>query len=163
MAPKSRTVRLNWAYFGSDLNSWPDGDSRVIIVIALAVRREDHRYSLVGEAPARLVQEYMWLNGAGRRDMDAESLSGLPGKGLRHLEALVIAWMMRSRAAADRFPLRRVGVPTTVCASHPNRWNHPRRQNLRRLGRFHTHRPGVSAGYVPNVGIARTIRNSPAT
>lgn len=49
--------------------------SGVIVVVALAVRREDRRYSLIGEAPDRLSRGARRLNGVGRRDLDAELLS----------------------------------------------------------------------------------------
>jgi hypothetical protein len=44
----------------------------VIVVVALAVRREDRRYSLVGEAPDRLSKSARMLNGVGRRDVDTD-------------------------------------------------------------------------------------------
>lgn len=44
----------------------------VIVVVALAVRREDRRYSLLGEAPDRLSKSARMLNGVGRRDLDAK-------------------------------------------------------------------------------------------
>ena len=48
----------------------------VIAVVALAVRREDRRYSiLLGEAPDRLSKSARMLNGVGRRDLDAELLT----------------------------------------------------------------------------------------
>ena len=47
----------------------------VIVVVALAVRREDRRYSLHDEAPDRLSKGARTLNGVGRRDLDAELLS----------------------------------------------------------------------------------------
>jgi hypothetical protein len=54
----------------------------VIVVVALAVRREDRRYSiLLGEAPDRLSKSARMLNGVGRRDLDAELL---PGRDLVH-------------------------------------------------------------------------------
>lgn len=46
----------------------------VIVVIALAVRREDRRYSLVSEAPGRMSRSARRLNGVGRRDLDPEFL-----------------------------------------------------------------------------------------
>ena len=46
----------------------------VIVVVALAVRREDRRYSLRGEAPGRLSKSARMLNGVGLRDLDAEIL-----------------------------------------------------------------------------------------
>jgi len=39
----------------------------VIVVVALAVRREDRRYSLEGEAPDRISRSARMLNGVGRR------------------------------------------------------------------------------------------------
>lgn len=44
----------------------------VIVVVALAVRREDRRYTLVREAPDQISRTARWLNGVGRRDLDAE-------------------------------------------------------------------------------------------
>ena len=46
----------------------------VIAVVALAVRREDRAYTLVGEAPNRMSRSARRLNGVGRRDLDAEFL-----------------------------------------------------------------------------------------
>jgi hypothetical protein len=46
----------------------------VIAVIAIAVRREDRRYSLAGDAPDRLSRNTRRLIGVGRRDLDAEFL-----------------------------------------------------------------------------------------
>jgi hypothetical protein len=46
----------------------------VIAVIAIAVRREDRRYTLAGEAPDRLSRNTRRLTGVGRRDLDAEFL-----------------------------------------------------------------------------------------
>jgi hypothetical protein len=47
----------------------------VIVVVALAVRREDRQYSLfLGEAPDRLSKSARMLNGVGRRDLDAALL-----------------------------------------------------------------------------------------
>ncbi len=46
----------------------------VIVVIAIAVRREDRRYSLAGDAPDRLSRNTRRLTGVGRRDLDAEFL-----------------------------------------------------------------------------------------
>jgi hypothetical protein len=37
-----------------------------IVVVALAVRREDRQYSLIGEAPDRLSRGARRLNGVGR-------------------------------------------------------------------------------------------------
>jgi hypothetical protein len=44
----------------------------VIAVIAIAVRREDRRYSLAGDAPDRLSRNTRRLTGVGRRGVDAE-------------------------------------------------------------------------------------------
>jgi hypothetical protein len=46
----------------------------VIAVVALAVRREERRFTLVHEAPDRLSRSTRWLNGVGRRDLDDEFL-----------------------------------------------------------------------------------------
>jgi hypothetical protein len=46
----------------------------VITVIAVAVHREDHRYTLAVEAPDRLSRSTRRLNGLARRDLDAEFL-----------------------------------------------------------------------------------------
>jgi len=46
----------------------------VIAVIAIAVRREDRRYTLAGKAPGRLSRNTRRLTGVGRRDLDAEFL-----------------------------------------------------------------------------------------
>jgi hypothetical protein len=46
----------------------------VITVIAVAVRREDRRYTLAGEAPDRMSRNTRRLNGLARRDLDAEFL-----------------------------------------------------------------------------------------
>jgi hypothetical protein len=46
----------------------------VIVVVALAVRREDRRYSLGREAPDRLSKSARMLNGVSHRDWDAEFL-----------------------------------------------------------------------------------------
>jgi hypothetical protein len=46
--------------------------SVVIAGIAIAVRREDRRYTLVGVAPDRMSSGARWLNGVGSRDHDAE-------------------------------------------------------------------------------------------
>jgi hypothetical protein len=46
----------------------------VIAVVAVAVRREDRRYTLCGVAPGRLASSARWLNGVAFRDLDAESL-----------------------------------------------------------------------------------------
>ena len=45
--------------------------SGVIAVLALAVRREDRRYSLTFDAPDRLSRTARRLNGVGLRDQDA--------------------------------------------------------------------------------------------
>jgi hypothetical protein len=42
------------------------------VVVALAVRREDRRFSLPGEAPDRISRSTRRLIGVGRRDLDAE-------------------------------------------------------------------------------------------
>jgi hypothetical protein len=44
----------------------------VIAVLALAIRREDRRYSLADEAPDRLSRNARRLTGVGRRGVDAE-------------------------------------------------------------------------------------------
>ena len=46
----------------------------VIAVIAIAVRREDRRYTLAGEAPDRLSSSTRRLTGLGRRGLDSEFL-----------------------------------------------------------------------------------------
>lgn len=46
----------------------------VIAVIAIAVRREDRRYTLAVEAPDRLSRGTRLLTGVRRRDLDAEFL-----------------------------------------------------------------------------------------
>jgi hypothetical protein len=46
----------------------------VIAVIAIAVRREDRRYTLAVDAPDRLSKTTRRLTGVGRRDLDAEFL-----------------------------------------------------------------------------------------
>lgn len=46
----------------------------VIVVIAVAVRREDRRYTLAVDAPDRLSRTSRRLTGVGRRDLDAEFL-----------------------------------------------------------------------------------------
>jgi hypothetical protein len=46
----------------------------VIAVIAVAVRREDRRYTLAVDAPDRLSRATRRLTGVGRRDLDAEFL-----------------------------------------------------------------------------------------
>jgi hypothetical protein len=44
----------------------------LIVVVALAVRREDRRFSLPGEAPDRISSSTRRLIGVGRRDLDAK-------------------------------------------------------------------------------------------
>ena len=46
----------------------------IIAVVAVAVRREDRRYTLAGEAPGRLARGTRRLTGMHRRDLDAEFL-----------------------------------------------------------------------------------------
>ena len=46
----------------------------VITVVAIAVRREDRRYTLAGDAPDRLSRTTRRLTGVGIRDLDAEYL-----------------------------------------------------------------------------------------
>jgi hypothetical protein len=46
----------------------------VIVVIAIAVRREDRRYTLAGDAPDLMSKTTRRLTGVGRRDLDAEYL-----------------------------------------------------------------------------------------
>jgi hypothetical protein len=46
----------------------------VIVVVALAVRREDRRYTLAVEAPDRLSRNTRRLTGVARRDLDTEFL-----------------------------------------------------------------------------------------
>lgn len=46
----------------------------VIAVVAIAVHREDRRYTLAGEAPDRLSRNTRRLTGLRRRDLDAEFL-----------------------------------------------------------------------------------------
>jgi hypothetical protein len=46
----------------------------VIVVVALAVRREDRACTLATEAPNRMSRSARRLNGVGRRDLDAEFL-----------------------------------------------------------------------------------------
>jgi hypothetical protein len=46
----------------------------VIVVVAIAVRREDRRYTLAVDAPDRLSRTTRRLTGLGRRDLDAEFL-----------------------------------------------------------------------------------------
>jgi hypothetical protein len=51
----------------------------VIVAIAIAVRREDRRYTLAGEAPDRLSRSTRRLTGVGRRDLDPEFLTSAGG------------------------------------------------------------------------------------
>lgn len=51
----------------------------VIAVVAVAVRREDRRYTLAGEAPDRLSRNTRRLTGLARRDLDAEFLRPVVG------------------------------------------------------------------------------------
>jgi hypothetical protein len=44
----------------------------VIAAVALAIRREDRRYSLVHEAPDLIARSTRRLTGVGRRGLDAE-------------------------------------------------------------------------------------------
>jgi hypothetical protein len=46
----------------------------IFAVIAVAVRREDRAYTLLGDAPSRMSRSARRLNGLGRRDLDAEYL-----------------------------------------------------------------------------------------
>lgn len=46
----------------------------VIAMVAVAVRREDRRYTLAVEAPDRLSRNTRRLTGLSRRDLDAEFL-----------------------------------------------------------------------------------------
>jgi hypothetical protein len=46
----------------------------VIAVVAIAVRREDRRYTLAVEAPDRLSRSVRRLTGVRRRDLDTEFL-----------------------------------------------------------------------------------------
>jgi hypothetical protein len=46
----------------------------VIAVVAIAVRREDRRYTLAVEAPDRLSRNARRLTGVRRRDLDTEFL-----------------------------------------------------------------------------------------
>ena len=52
----------------------------VFALIAIAVRREDRRYTLAREAPDRLSRSTRRLTGVGRRDLDPEFLR--PASGL---------------------------------------------------------------------------------
>jgi hypothetical protein len=54
----------------------------VIAVIAVAVHREDRRYTLASEAPDRLSRNTRRLNGLARRDLDTEFLR--PARELVH-------------------------------------------------------------------------------
>ena len=42
----------------------------VVIAVAISVRREDRRFTLVGDAPDRMSRGARRLNGGGRRDLD---------------------------------------------------------------------------------------------
>jgi hypothetical protein len=55
----------------------------IIAVIAIAVRREDRRYTLAGEAPGRLARSARRLTGVKRRDLDAEFLRPAMGELVR--------------------------------------------------------------------------------
>lgn len=44
----------------------------VVAVVAVAVRREDRAYTLIGDAPNRISKSARRLNGLGRRDLDPE-------------------------------------------------------------------------------------------
>jgi hypothetical protein len=44
----------------------------VIVVVALAVRREDRSYTLAGDAPTRTSRSVRRLTGVGRRGLDAQ-------------------------------------------------------------------------------------------
>src|SRR5580704_14982670 len=46
----------------------------VVAVVAIAVRREDRRYTLAVDAPDRMSKTTRRLTGVGRRDLDAEFL-----------------------------------------------------------------------------------------
>jgi len=46
----------------------------VVAVVAVAVRREDRRYTLAGDAPDLMSKTTRRLTGVGRRDLDAEFL-----------------------------------------------------------------------------------------
>jgi hypothetical protein len=46
----------------------------VVAVVAIAVRREDRRYTLAVDAPDRLSSTTRRLTGVGRRDLDADYL-----------------------------------------------------------------------------------------
>ena len=46
----------------------------VVAVVAIAVRREDRRYTLAGDAPDLMSKTTRRLTGVGRRDLDAEYL-----------------------------------------------------------------------------------------
>lgn len=56
----------------------------VIAVIAVAVHREDRRYTLAVEAPDRMSRNARRLTGMARRDLDPEFLRGSP-LGLSHM------------------------------------------------------------------------------
>ena len=46
-------------------------------VVAFAVRREDRRFTLVGDAPDILSRSARRLNGVGRRDLDPEFIRSM--------------------------------------------------------------------------------------
>jgi hypothetical protein len=50
-----------------------------IVVVAVAVRREDRRYTLAVEAPDRMSRNTRRLTGLARRDLDAEFLRPVVG------------------------------------------------------------------------------------
>jgi hypothetical protein len=52
----------------------------VIAVVAVAVHREDRRYTLAVEAPDRLSRNTRRLTGLARRDLDAEFLQPAVGQ-----------------------------------------------------------------------------------
>ena len=47
----------------------------VITVVAVAVRREDRRYSLTRAAPDRMSRSARWLTGVGLRDPNGELIA----------------------------------------------------------------------------------------
>jgi hypothetical protein len=51
----------------------------VIVVVAVAVRREERRYTLAVEAPDRMSRNTRRLTGLARRDLDAEFLRPVVG------------------------------------------------------------------------------------
>jgi hypothetical protein len=42
------------------------------VAVALAIHRQDRRYSLVGEAPGLIARSTRWLTGVGGRGIGAE-------------------------------------------------------------------------------------------